>query len=79
MLSDVTEVPRRGATLLVLQVGNKPVLLRLGKLIGLPAQHGKADHNFAIVLFRVREPRRALRPAMPGWIGLVAWADADRW
>jgi hypothetical protein len=44
----------------VLQVGNKPVLLGLRKLIRSPTQHGKADHNFATDLFLVREPRRCV-------------------
>jgi hypothetical protein len=42
----------------VLQVGNKPALLGLRKLIRSSTTHGKADHNFATVLFRVREPGR---------------------
>jgi hypothetical protein len=43
MPSDVAWALDEGITLLVLQVGNKPALLGLRKLIRSPTQHGKAD------------------------------------
>jgi hypothetical protein len=60
----------------VLQVRNKLPLLELSKLIRSRGQHGKADHNFATVLFRVRN-RRALAVTCGVWPNVpVSWEEA---
>src|SRR5215211_2517568 len=75
MRSDVAEVLDEGTTLLVLQVGNKPALLGLRKLIRSPAEYAGRSQLHHRPL-RVRDPTRMA--ATCGEWGSVA-GELGRW